>query len=63
VAQCAEQYGVLVMPLSFFSFGSRQNRIVRLAFSYASESQIVEGIARFSAYVHDRLAQVRSPSP
>lgn len=57
VAQCAEQYGALVMPLSFFSFGTRHNRSVRLAFSYASESQIVEGVARFSAYVHDRLAQ------
>jgi len=56
VAQCAEQYGVLVMPLSFFSFGTRQDRRVRLAFSYASYSQIVEGVTRFAAYVHDRLA-------
>lgn len=56
VTRCAEEYGVLVMPLSFFSFGGRQDCRVRLAFSYASEARIKEGVSRFAACVRDRLA-------
>lgn len=58
VIECAEQYGVLVMPLRFFSLDTRQNCRVRLAFSYASEPQIVEGVSRFAAYVRRHLADV-----
>ncbi|MCS0710055.1 PLP-dependent aminotransferase family protein [Massilia aurea] len=62
VARCAEQFGVLVMPLSFFSFGTHQRRRVRLAFSYASEEKIADGIARFAAYVRYRLINERNTS-
>lgn len=58
VVDCAEQYGVLVMPLRFFSLGTGQHFRVRLAFSCASERRIAEGVARFAAYVRSRLADV-----
>lgn len=58
VAQCAQQFGVLVMPLDFFALGPQQRCRVRLAFSYASEERIAQGVDRFAAYVHSRLAQM-----
>ena len=53
---CARDYGVLTMPLAFFSFDTLQDRKVRLAFSNVSRTSIATGIERFGAYVKDRIA-------
>jgi len=52
---CAEEYGVIVMPLSFFALIDDQDYRVRLAFSNTTPARIEDGIERFSRFVHDRL--------
>ena len=54
---CANEYGVLVMPLSFFALDDRQDRRIRLAFSNISPDAIATGVARIAQFVRDRLAQ------
>jgi (S)-3,5-dihydroxyphenylglycine transaminase len=53
---CARDYGVIVCPMSFFSLSGGRERQVRLSFSYVTEAQIEDGIARFARFVRDRLA-------
>lgn len=53
---CARDYGVVVCPMSFFSLTPGRERQVRLAFSYVTEEQIAEGIARLARFVRDRVA-------
>ncbi len=53
---CARDYGVVVCPMSFFSLTPGREGQVRLAFSYVTEEQIEEGIARFARFVQDRVA-------
>lgn len=60
--ECAEQYGVLVMPLSFFALGPGWQCAVRLAFSFVNEAEIRRGIERFGAYVRARLG-ISIPPP
>lgn len=48
---CARDYGVIVCPMSYFSLTAGRERQVRLSFSYVTESQIEEGIARFARFV------------
>jgi len=55
---CAEEYGVLVMPMSFFALDDGQNYRVRFAYSNVTPEQIREGMARFAAYVKYRIASV-----
>ncbi len=52
---CAEQYGVLCMPVSFFCNGTQKSTQVRFSFSYVDHGTIVEGVRRFAAFIHDRL--------
>jgi (S)-3,5-dihydroxyphenylglycine transaminase len=54
---CAQRYGVLVMPLSFFALIDDQDNRVRLAFSNTTPARIQDGIERFSRFVHDRLGR------
>lgn len=54
--QCASDYGVLVMPLSFFALDDQQDRRVRLAFSNGNPDLICEGVRRFSHFVRDKMA-------
>jgi (S)-3,5-dihydroxyphenylglycine transaminase len=51
---CARDYGVIVCPMSYFSLTAGRERQVRLSFSYVTEEQIEEGIARFARFIHDR---------
>lgn len=52
---CAREYGVIVMPMTFFSLdGSRRNE-VRLAFSNLTPDEIAQGVSRFARYVKGRL--------
>lgn len=52
---CAEKYGILCMPISFFCNGTQKSTQVRLSFSYVEHDDIVEGIRRFSAFIYDRV--------
>jgi (S)-3,5-dihydroxyphenylglycine transaminase len=61
---CARDYGVIVCPMSFFALSAGRERQVRLSFSYVSEAQIEEGIARFARFVRDRLTTAaEQPTP
>ena len=53
--RCARDYGVLVMPLSFFALDCADDCRVRLAFSYAAPERIREGVARFARFVRTCL--------
>ncbi|PXX33693.1 PLP-dependent aminotransferase family protein [Undibacterium pigrum] len=52
---CAKDYGVLVMPLSFFALDDSDDRNVRLAFSYAEIGEIRQGIRQFSEFVLNHM--------
>lgn len=54
---CANEFGVLVMPLSFFAFDDREDYRVRLAFSNVTSGLIEEGVLRLSRFVRRQLAQ------
>lgn len=56
---CANEYGVVVCPMRFFSLLPGRERQVRLSFSYVSEEQIAEGISRLASFVRDQVARVR----
>jgi (S)-3,5-dihydroxyphenylglycine transaminase len=55
---CARDYGVIVCPMSFFALTPGRERQVRLSFSYVTEDEIEQGIARFARFVRDRSAAV-----
>ncbi|KQQ75890.1 GntR family transcriptional regulator [Xanthomonas sp. Leaf131] len=52
---CARQYGVLVMPLSFFAIDGGCAEQVRLAYSNVASQDIAHGVAQFAAFVRTRL--------
>ena len=52
---CARDYGVIVMPLSFFAYDDGCDCQVRLAFSNVARDDIAKGVARFAKFVEDRL--------
>jgi (S)-3,5-dihydroxyphenylglycine transaminase len=52
---CARDYGVIVCPMRFFALTPGRERQVRLSFSYVTEEQIAEGIARLARFVGDRI--------
>lgn len=54
---CARNYGVLVMPLRFFSHDAQQDRCVRLAFSNNGPARTEEGVERFARFVRERLGR------
>jgi (S)-3,5-dihydroxyphenylglycine transaminase len=51
VVVCAEQFGVIFTPMSFFYMGSGGENEIRLAFSYVTTDQIHEGIRRLALYL------------
>jgi (S)-3,5-dihydroxyphenylglycine transaminase len=53
VMTCADHYGVIAMPMSFFATDASQDRTVRLAFSSASIDDIKLGTERFCTYVRE----------
>jgi (S)-3,5-dihydroxyphenylglycine transaminase len=55
---CARDYGVIVCPMRFFALTPGRERQVRLSFSYVTEEQIADGIARFARFVRDRVEQL-----
>jgi (S)-3,5-dihydroxyphenylglycine transaminase len=55
---CARDYGVIVCPMRFFALTPGRERQVRLSFSYVTEEQIGEGIARLARFVRDRIERL-----
>ena len=55
VARCADSFGVVVCPMSFFSIEPGREMEIRLSFSYVSESEVDEGVSRLAAFVHTEL--------
>jgi (S)-3,5-dihydroxyphenylglycine transaminase len=55
VAECATNYGVIVMPMSFFALDTSQDSRIRLAFSSVTPSQIGAGIAALSRFVAQHM--------
>jgi (S)-3,5-dihydroxyphenylglycine transaminase len=53
---CAERYGVICCPMTFFSLLDKCEDQVRLSFSSVSHEQIEQGIAQFWQFVHDIYA-------
>ncbi len=53
---CAENYGVICCPMSFFSLLGRCENQVRLSFSYVSKDEIERGVFQFWKFVHDQVA-------
>jgi (S)-3,5-dihydroxyphenylglycine transaminase len=58
---CARDFGVICCPMSFFALTPGRERQIRLSFSYVTEEQIEEGIARLARFVRGR-AGVRDAS-
>jgi (S)-3,5-dihydroxyphenylglycine transaminase len=56
VRMCAEQYGVICCPMSFFSLLEGHENQIRLSFSYVSKDQIERGIFQLWKFVHDRVS-------
>lgn len=54
VRECAADYGVIVMPMSFFALDDSQQRRVRFSFSNLAPEQVERGIASFARYVAAR---------
>jgi len=61
VAECANEHGVIVMPMSFFALDASQDRRIRLAFSAVEPAQIAAGIRALGSYVaRRRVDETRS---
>lgn len=52
--RCAEEYGVVVTPMRFFTLGEGHDHQVRLSFSSVSEDEICAGLKRLSSFVRER---------
>jgi (S)-3,5-dihydroxyphenylglycine transaminase len=53
---CAEQYGVICCPMTYFSLAPGRERQVRLSFSYVTQEEIEIGIRSLWRFVRDRTA-------
>lgn len=56
-ADCAERFGVICCPMSFFSRRPDRLHQARLSFSYVPPEQIDEGIERLERFVRDRVGR------
>jgi (S)-3,5-dihydroxyphenylglycine transaminase len=52
---CAEEHGVIVCPMSFFSLGPGTDKEIRLSFSSLQREQIETGIARLARFIDATL--------
>lgn len=53
--ECAEEYGVIVVPFSCLSISDEWNRYVRFSFSYISPEKIDVGVQRFRHCIDAQL--------
>jgi len=50
---CAQRYGVIWTPMSYFLLSNAPSADIRLSFSYPEPETITEGIGRLSAWIRD----------
>ncbi|MDO8310381.1 MAG: PLP-dependent aminotransferase family protein [Sideroxyarcus sp.] len=55
--QCAADYRVIVLPLSFFALVQGEEKRIRLAYSNATAPQIEQGIQNLGEFVRRRLSR------
>jgi (S)-3,5-dihydroxyphenylglycine transaminase len=55
---CAQKYGVIWTPMSYFYLDECVSNSIRLSFSYVNEIQIIEGIKRLSEFVKEMMPAV-----
>lgn len=55
---CANKYGILCLPITFFLPEQRPDNRIRLSFSYVTAEQIDEGIRRLGRFVREHLSEV-----
>jgi (S)-3,5-dihydroxyphenylglycine transaminase len=60
--QCAEMYGVICCPMSYFSFLPGHDQEIRLSFSVVSPAEIEEGIQRLWQFVRAHIDVLRPKS-
>jgi len=53
-AFCAEHYGLIFTPMSFFHLHQEVNKQIRLAFSNLPDTAIEQAIAKLALYVHGK---------
>jgi DNA-binding transcriptional MocR family regulator len=61
--QCADEAGVIVVPVATFSSGSDFDSHIRIAFSNATPDQLEQGMIRLTAYVTRRLERQTQCQP
>lgn len=59
VTKCANDYGVIVMPMAFFALDASQDHRIRLAFSAVDGEQIATGVANLARFVAKRMESVQ----
>ncbi len=57
---CAERYGVICCPMTYFSLAPGRERQIRLSFSYVTHDEIDAGIRSLHRFVRDRVARQKS---
>ncbi len=62
VMRCAERFGVIITPMSFFYQISGGEHEIRIAFSNVDEQQISEGTERLFQYFQYKSNQIIAPS-
>ncbi|WP_223180823.1 aminotransferase-like domain-containing protein [Streptomyces griseicoloratus] len=61
LARCAEEYGVIWTPMSYFHPQGGGDHGMRLSVSYLTHAQIAEGIGRLARFIEDRTLTTSSP--
>ena len=57
---CAREFGVLVMPMQFFSVRFRASNAIRLSYSNVDEGNIRRGVRRLAAYLGQDVSERRA---
>ncbi|MQY11003.1 (S)-3,5-dihydroxyphenylglycine transaminase [Streptomyces sp. RB5] len=61
LAHCAEEYGVIWTPMSFFHPGGGGHHALRLSTSFLTDAEIEEGVSRLTRFIRARSDTTRSP--
>ncbi|MFJ8335899.1 aminotransferase class I/II-fold pyridoxal phosphate-dependent enzyme [Streptomyces sp. NPDC094437] len=56
LAHCAEEYGVIWTPMSYFYPDGGGANGLRLSVSYLTHAQIADGVGRLARFIEDRIA-------
>jgi (S)-3,5-dihydroxyphenylglycine transaminase len=58
VIVCAEQYGLIFTPMSFFYFKEGGDQDIRIAFSNLSDEAIEPAIERLANYIKNKISSI-----